>query len=121
MAFADPQSITIDGVTSSLPRILTKTGQGLFTSADGNVQIEVIPKNAGNTKVRTIRLRTKKITSDPLVGTTNIRVSDLVSLTVIRPLDGYSDAEIVKQVVGLLTYLTASTNANLIKLVAGEN
>lgn len=120
MAFADPQSITIDGVTTSLPRVLTNNGQGLFISADGNVQLEVVPKT-GTTKSRTIRLRTSKITSDPLVSTTNVRVKDLITLTIIRPLDGYSDAEILKQVKGLIGLLTASTDAALIKLIAGEN
>lgn len=120
MAFADPQSITIDTVTTPLPRVMTNTGAGQFTSADGTVQIEVLP-STGKTKVRIARLRTTKITSDPLVTTTNIRVSDLISFNIVRPLDGYSDAEVVKQVTGFITWLTASTNANLIKLVAGEN
>lgn len=121
MAFADPQSITIDGVTTSLPRVLTNTGQGLFVSADGNIQLEVVPKNGPSTKSRIMRLRTSKITSDPLVSTTNVRVKDLVSLTIIRPNDGYADAEILKQVKGFIALLTASTDAALIKLIAGEN
>jgi hypothetical protein len=120
MAFADPQSITIDGTTTSLPRVLTGTSEGRFTSADGSIQIEVLP-STGKTKVRIARLRSTKITSDPLVSTTNIRVSDLVSFNVVRPLDGYADAEVVKQITGFIAWLTASSNANLIKLVAGEN
>lgn len=120
MAFTDPQSITIDGVTTSLPRVLTGTNKGEFTSADSAIQIEVQPSN-GKTKVRVARLRVSKVTSDPLVTTTNVRVSDLVSLTVIRPLDGFSDAEIEKQIAGFFAWFTASTNANLKKFIVGEN
>lgn len=120
MAFTDPQTITIDAVAISLPRVLTKSGTGQFTAADGTTQLEVLPVN-GKTKVRTVRLRNSKVTSDPLVTTTNVRVTDLVSVTIIRPLDGYTDEEILKQVSGLFAWFTAGTNANLKKFIAGEN
>jgi hypothetical protein len=120
MAFADPLSITIDGTANSLARTFVKNGTGQFVTADGAYVLEVVPTD-GKTKVRTIRLRNSKVTSDPLVTTTNVRVQDLISITVIRPLDGFSDAEIIKQVVGLFSFLTASSNAALTKFVAGEN
>ncbi len=120
MAFTDPQTITVDAVAYSLPRVLDKSGMGRFVSADGTYTLELAPTN-GKTKVRVLRLRHSKVASDPLVATTNVRVSDLISLTVIRPLDGYSDAEVVKQIKGLIALLTASTDAALIKFVAGEN
>jgi len=121
MAFADPQSITIDGSAHSLPRQYDSTGMGKFVEADGTYQLEILPRQGKSTKTRTLRLRNSKVTSDPLVSSTNVRVNNLVTLTIIRPLDGYSDAEIVKQVAGLCAWLTASTNANLTKFVAGEN
>lgn len=120
MAFADPQTITVDTVAIPLARSFGKGSAGTFISADGANTLEFNPSN-GKTKVRTARLRNTKVTSDPLVTTTNVRVNDLISLSVIRPLDGYTDAEVVKQVVGFLAYFTANANANLIKFVAGEN
>lgn len=120
MAFADPQTITVNAVAQVLARSYDKSGQGKFTSPDGAYVLEILPSN-GKTKVRTLRLRNTKVTSDPLVSTTNVRVSDLISVNIIQPLDGYTVDEIVKQFVGLTTWLTASTNANLIKFVAGEN
>lgn len=121
MAFADTQTITVDSAAVPMPRIFTSTGVGQFTSANGDVQLEVAPKNGKSTKGRTIRLRVSKVTSDPLVATTNVRVQDLISLTIVRPNDGFSDAEILKHVKGLFGLLTASTDAALIKLIAGEN
>ena len=120
MAFSDPQTITIDGVAKSLARSFERDNKGTFRTAEGEYALEILPTN-GKTKVRTLRLRNSKVTADPLVSTTNVRVTDLISITIIRPLDGYSDAEVVKQVAGLLAWLTASTNANLTKFVAGEN
>jgi CMP-N-acetylneuraminic acid synthetase len=121
MAFADPLSITIDGTANSLARTFVKNGAGQFVTADGSYSLEVAPNQGASSKVRTARLRNSKVTSDPLVTTTNVRVTDLISLNVTRPLDGYTDAEVVKQLVGFFAFFTANTNANLIKFVAGEN
>lgn len=120
MAFADPQTITIDGTAHSLARTYTGTNMGLFEGPDGTVRTEIIPTN-GKSKVRIARLRNTKITSDPLVTTTNVRVTDVISLNIVRPNDGFTDDEVIKQVTGFFTWLTAGTNANLKKLVAGEN
>jgi hypothetical protein len=42
VAFTDPQSITISGVTTPLVRILTGTTVGTFRSADGSIELTSI-------------------------------------------------------------------------------
>jgi hypothetical protein len=121
VALSDPQSITIDGTAISLPRVYTGTKQGSFVSADGKTRLIVDPTSTKTRNRKAIRLYQDKVTADPLVSTTNVRVGDMISLIIDRPLEGYSDAEIEKQVVGLLNALTASTNALLKKIIAGEN
>lgn len=117
---ADPQTITIDGIASTCGRFLTGTDLGRFSAPDQSVALEVQTSRSG--RVRTVaRLRAQKVTSDPLVSTTNVMVSDTIALTINRPLEGYSDAEIEKQVTGFISWLTAGTNANLKKIIAGEN
>lgn len=120
MAFSDPQSITIDGTAISLPRLSTGTKKGLFAASDNSTRIEVDPRS-GNRLSTSARLYQNKVVTDPLVTTTNIVVGDMVSLTINRPLAGYSDDDIVKQVTGFISWLTAGTNANLKKLIAGES
>lgn len=121
MAFPDPTTITIGGTAQTLARTFVKNGQGQFATADGTYVLEILPSN-GKTKVRTIRLRNTKITSDPLVSTTNVRVQDLITLTIIRPLDGYSDADLVAQVAGFFTFLTAGSGSPMLtRFIAGEN
>lgn len=116
---ADPQSITIDGTAISLPRVLTGTREGLFADASTQISTESTAKNG---RIRSVtRLTQTKVTSDPLVGATNIVVSDAISLTINRPTQGFSDDEVVKQITGFIAWLTAGTNANLKKIVAGEN
>lgn len=121
MAFADPQNITVDGTAVVLNRVYTGTEDGRFVSSDGAYRAEIVPSNTKNRLSRSARLYNSKTTADPLVGSTNVRVGDMVSLTINRPIDGYSDEEILKQVTGFITWLTGSTNANLKKLIAGEN
>lgn len=121
MAYADPQSITIASATIPLARVYTGTEKGKFVSSDGATSVEIVPTSNSSRLSRVVRLYQRKTTADPLVGSTNIRVGDMVSLTINRPLEGYSDDEILDQVTGFITWLTADTNANLNKLIAGEN
>lgn len=117
---ADPQSITIDGTATSCGRVLTGTELGRFVAPNQSVSLEVQTSRSG--RLRTVaRLRSQKVTSDPLVSSTNVVVSDTIALTINRPLEGFSDADIEKQVVGFFGWLTAGTNANLKKILAGEN
>lgn len=116
---ADPQSITIDGAAISLPRTLTGTREGLFATQNTRLSVETTAKNA---RVRTVaRVEQSKVTADPLVASTNVLVQDSVAITINRPSSGFSDDDVLKQVVGFLNWLTASTNANLKKIIAGEN
>lgn len=116
---ADPQTITIDGSAITLPRVLTGTSEGLFEAGLSTVSVQTTAKNA---RIRTVaRLAQSKVTADPLVSTTNIMVNDSIALTINRPATGYSDDDVLKQVSGFITWLTAGTNANLKKIIAGEN
>lgn len=121
MAFADPQSVTVDGTAVSLNRVFTGKPDGQFVSSDSAYKIELVSSNSKSRISRTARLYNTKTTADPLVGSVNVRVGDMVSLTINRPIDGYSDDEILKQVTGFIAWLQAGTNANLKKLIAGEN
>lgn len=120
MAYTDPQTITINAVAIPLNRVNTGSTVGKFTSSDGQTRIEIDPKN-GNRLSRTARLYQQKTTADPLVASTNVRVGDMLSFSVNLPQEGYTEAEVLLQAAGFITWLTASSNANLKKLIAGEN
>lgn len=119
MAFSDPQSITISGTAISLPRIPSGNKKGIFATSDLKTRIEVDPK-VGNRVSVSARLYQNKVVTDPLVTTTNVVVGDMVSLTINKPIAGYTDDDILAQVTGFIAWLTAGTNANLKKLIAGE-
>jgi len=120
VAFSDPQTITIAGTAIPAARVFTGTRKGEFKSGDGRTRLELDPKS-GKRVSAVARLYQTKTTADPLVGSVNVEVGDMVSLSINRPATGYTDAEILDQVTGFLAWLTAGTNANLKKLISGEN
>lgn len=122
MALSDPQSVTIGTVPGalSLPRVNTGSNVGTFTNYDAKTSLKV-QTNYGKRTRREARVDYTKIVTDPLVSTTNQIVSGTVRFNIDVPPTGFSAAEQKDLAVALLTWLTASSNANLLKVIAGEN
>lgn len=120
MAFSDPQSVTINAVATSLPRVSSGIGASDYQSADGNVKMS-ISNRYGKRNRRSIRLNHRKVAADPLSTGYNKEYSMSTFLVVDSPDVGYTPTE-VKQIVDALTgFLTASSGANVTKLLGGEN
>lgn len=120
MAYADPQSVTIAGVATSLPRTGSGANIGAFRSNDGNVSLEVSSQYGKRTR-RTIRLSHRKVAADPFTSSVNAEYSMSTYLVVDTPKTGYTVAQAKEIVDALTAYLTASTGANVTKLLGGEN
>jgi hypothetical protein len=119
MAFSDPQSLTINAVATSLPRTAFGTNNGAFTSPDGAVKLTISHQN-GKRNRHVIRVDSSKIAADPFVATVNQKVSMSAYVVMDVPASGYTQAE-QKQIVDALTaYLTASTGANVSRVLGGE-
>lgn len=119
MAFADPQSVTINAVANTLPRTSFGTNSGAFTKDDGNVKLSVSHDYKTRTR-RLIRLDHSKIAADPLLAGVNVRASMSAYLVVDVPQTGFTVAE-QKLIVDALTgYLSASSGARAAQFLAGE-
>lgn len=120
MAFSDPGSIKVGATATPIVRVLTGTTDGYLVSENGTVSVTIKPgKGGGNRRSNTLQVRTKQIASvDPTVNGT---VETLVSVSINRPSVGLNDADIITIVKNVFDFLTAGTDANLKKLVAGEN
>lgn len=91
--FADPQSVTINGVAISLPRTGGSGGVGSFQSADRTVGL-TIKQNVTPKRFRAeARITQGKVAADP-ISAINSEVSTSVYLVIDRPRWGFSDAEI---------------------------
>ncbi len=120
MAYPDPQSVTISGATTPLPNVSREGSTAEYRSADGAVKLSI--QHTGTKRFRrTARITTTKITADPLVVSQNVRLSASVYVVLDVPVDGFTAAEQTALVAGLATWLTASTNANALRLVGGES
>lgn len=121
MALANDQTVTIDGTANALARVFEEANVGTFVGADKNLDLEVRPSTTrANRSRRVTTLRLSKNATDPLSGLGS-RVATNITLVVDAPPIGYSDDDLTKAVTGFITWLTAGTNANLKKVIAGEN
>jgi len=120
MAFADPQSVTINAVANTLPRTSSGVGSGVFTKDDGTVRLSVAHSSGKRTR-HTVRIDFSKMAPNPLISAQNILYSMSTYLVVDVPVTGFSIAE-QKQIVDALTgYLTATSGSKTTQLLGSEN
>lgn len=122
MSYADPQTVTVATVASTLPRTSSGTNSGVFTTGDGTTKLTV-SHQYGNRNRRTIRLDFSKIAPNPLVSTQNVGRSGSVYAVADFPTDGFTNTEIADRLVALADYIKSGTGATSVvnKFVGGEN
>lgn len=122
MSFADPLSITIGAVTSSLPRTSTEGDETIYTSADGLVVFSASHAKSGKERVRRLlRVDTQKIAPDTFKPVENVMVGTSVYTVFDIPPAGYTPAELLALWTGYRTMLAASSDLLVTKLLAGES
>jgi len=120
MAFTDPQSITIGGVTTSLPRVSNLGDGAKYSSSDGLIDLSASHAYGRRTR-RVLRVDHQKITSDPFIPAQNAEVSMSNYIVFDLPKVGYTNAEALAVYNGFKTMFTASTDALITKLLGGES
>jgi len=119
MALADPQSVTVAGTTSPLPRTGIDRNSADYTSSDGTLKFSV-SHQYGRRNRSIIRIDTNKISPDPLTDVKQ-KISASAYVLVDRPAVGFTNADMSALVTGLTTWLTATSGANLTKVLGGES
>lgn len=116
--FADPQSVTVNAIAKSMPRISSSnpTKSGLFSTPDGDFQFTVSQNATASRFRREVRLTQSKVAADP-ISAVNKQVSTSVIITVDEPRWGFSDTELGYLTSGLVAWFTA---ANRDKMLGGE-
>jgi len=125
MAYADPQSVTYNAVAQSLVRVSSGVNSGRFyaTGTGGSDFALELSHQYGRRTRRMARLNVGLVNPSPFVTGTSAYESTSVYLVVDTPAtNGIVDpATAVLSVNALTAWLTASTNANALKLVQGQN
>jgi len=120
MAFADPQSVTINAIATSLPKVSSSDNKGVYSNPDQSIKLWAQHTYSKRVR-RVIRLDHSKISVDPLMTNVNQRLSGSVYLVTDFPPNGYTAVE-VKQLVDALTlFLTTGAGAATTKFVGGES
>lgn len=85
--YADPQSVTINSVANSLPRISMGDLSGKFRSADGSFVLTISHANSKRNR-SVVRLDQTKVGANPLDPTKNLNWSASAYLVLDVPLNG---------------------------------
>lgn len=115
----DPQSTTISGVTSSLPKLEQRADTSVYSNVADGVELFVTQKVAKDGRRRaSATLQKSIIVTDPITG---LKAKSPYSITesVSYPI-GVATADVVALHTALTSALQASTNALLTKIVNGE-
>lgn len=122
MALTDPLSITISGVTTSLPRTSQSGDESEYTSADGLIVVSASHSlSKGSRDRRVLRIDHSKLTADPFKPAENVKVSMSNYIVFDTPPAGYTDAEALAVYAGFKGLFTASSDAVITKLLGGES
>jgi len=120
--FTEPQTVTINAVPNSLNRIPAGPNTGILQKDDGNLKLS-ISHSYGNRTRRVARIDHRTIVSDPLNPTQNKPYNAAVYLVIDLPANGAGyTVTTSKQIVdGFTAWLTASSGANVTKVLGGES
>lgn len=114
---ADPQSVTINSVATSLPRTQQGPTVNVYTSADGKTTFTTKQNITAKRFRREIRLAQTKIAADP-ISAVNSESGMSVYLVIDEPRNGvFSDVEIGYVIDALKGWLSS---ANYNKVLGGE-
>lgn len=117
--FSDPQSVTINAVANSLPRVSAGANSGIFRKDDGTVKLTIThAENKRNRRL--VRLDHNKLAADPYITGNQDPVDMAVYAVFDVPLLGYTVAEQKQVADGFFAYLTASSGAAITKILGGE-
>lgn len=120
MAFSDPQSVTINAIANSLPRVSSGDNSSTYKKDDGNVTLSVSHTYGKRTR-RQMRLDHRKVAADPLNAAQNLNYSASIYMVADVPPVGYSPTEVKQLIDAFTAFLTASSGANTTKFVGGES
>lgn len=109
MAFADPQSITVNAVPKSLPRISSGEASAVYKAADDEFQMRISHQKTKTRVRRMVRIDQKIVASDPLTAENAYQTAG-VYLVVDEPEFGFTDTQLGYLVTALKDWIVAGTN-----------
>jgi hypothetical protein len=120
MALADPQSVKINGVSTSLPRVSTGDFKSVYESADGLIKVSLSTQDSKR-KRQTARIDVTKVTTDPFIPAQNVEVSMSCYVVFDRPPAGFSNKDALQVYEGFVEAINAGTFKIVSQLLGSES
>lgn len=117
MAFADPQSVTINAVAKTLNRIKSEGYASEYATDDEIFKMKISHQESKNRTRRMVRIDQRVVATDPLTSTSEYKTCG-VYLVIDEPEYGFVDADIDYIVQGLKTWLSS---ANVLKMLSNQH
>lgn len=117
--FSDPYVVTIGGVAKSLNKLTTTDNGSKFATSD-RVHRASFLHSYGKRQRHTARKEFDSLTANPLITGQYVAGSMSVYLVVDMP-NGFDTTVAKAEVDGFLAKLTASSGADITKLIGGES
>lgn len=117
MAFADPQSVTVNSVAQSMPRIqILENGQkAIYQKSDGTYKLTISHKVSGGQKTRInsmVRIDFLAVVPDPL---TSVNDYETLSFWMVldHPAAGFTQLQAEQLIAGMKTWLDTTAIGRL--------
>jgi hypothetical protein len=111
MALADPQSITVNSVAKSMPRVLNEGRHSLYQMSDQTFSLDVSHRSVRRDKkarvVSRVAFTQRKVVADPLTAVNDYEFL-IWSIQVDRPEAGYTSTETDQMLAGLKTWFDST-------------
>jgi hypothetical protein len=102
--FADPQSVTVNSVAQSMPRVSTNGKQTVYQKSDETFKLTIGHTPSGN-RVRSLaRLDQRAIVADPLTAENDYQTLSFY-VVIDRPNYGFSMTQTEQLIAGFKTWL----------------
>jgi hypothetical protein len=115
--FADPQSVTIDAVPYSMPRIFSDGSASLYSTSDEALKMRISHQESKGRTRRMVRLDKRVVAADPLTAV-NVYQTVGVYVVIDQPEFGFSIDNIDDIIQGFKTWLST---ANVTKVLGSES
>jgi len=117
MAFADPQSVTVNAVPISMPRISSESSKSVYASADGLNTMTISHLPSGDRLRSMVRLESLVNAADPFDASKTFQQKLVFYFVVDKPAFGFTPTEIDYRVQALKTW---ATSAFVLKVLGRE-
>jgi hypothetical protein len=112
MAFADPQTVTVNAVAQAMPRVSTGGSKSTYRKADGTYVLTISHTESAQRVRSMVRIDQKSVVPDPL---TSVNDYETLSFYCVldRPIYGFTQTQVDQLVAGFKTWLDTTAIGKL--------